>query len=109
MELKKQNILDNLREAWFPSCKTNHNIEYSITVEMASGAFITLIISIGLACIVLCIQSITIKSVITKRTNKTFEFQNIKSTNSGLCSDEKVLSNWLIYANFNNFLIIFFF
>ncbi len=90
MELKKQNILDNLRETWFPSCKSNHNIEYSITVEMASGAFITLIISIGLAFIVLCIQSITIKSIITKRNNKTFEFQNIKSTNSGLSSDEKV-------------------
>ena len=90
MELKNQNILDNLKDKWFPPCKSNQNANYSITIEMVSGAFITLLISICLAVLVLCIQSITIKSNFgIKRTNS-FEFQKINSTNSNLGSDEKV-------------------
>lgn len=83
LELKKSNILDKLIDKWWPPCKIDGNVENSISIDMVSGAFLTLIIGVSVALLVFCIQSITIKSIGTttgvKRVKKSNDLSSTTS------------------------------
>jgi hypothetical protein len=95
LELKQKNVLENLKNKWWPPCEiTNKEDSYgSITIDMVGGAFIMLAVGIALALVVLCIQTMTLRSFGNGKTT-VIEIESDKYKSSNIDLKENVSFFW---------------